>query len=59
MKAKIFSEKSVPNNIEHISKMDAFMKEILKERTNSNESQLEATIEKKSEQNKRHLWLIS
>ena len=35
------------------------MKEILKERTNSNESQLEATIEKKSEQNKRHLWLIS
>lgn len=52
-------EKSVPNNIEHISKMDAFMKEILKERTNSNESQLEATIEKKSKQNKRHLWFIS
>ena len=35
------------------------MTEILKERTSSNESQLEATIEKESKQNKRHLWFIS
>ena len=30
-------EKPVPNNIEHIPKMDGFMKEILKERTKSDE----------------------
>ena len=39
-------EKPVPNNIEPISKINGFMKEILKERTKSNELQVEATIEK-------------
>ena len=39
-------EKPVPNNIEHIPKMDGFMKEILKEGTKPDELQVEATIEK-------------
>ena len=39
-------EKAVPNNIKHIPKMDDFMKELLKERTKSNELQVEAVNDK-------------